>query len=184
VDLPEPRALLRPIDRRGRIGVLDGLDVRLEDDSGHVLEERKDARTHFPGGRRLLYWDALDLTYFLGYAFWGYFALPPLLFRDDIEWREIREGILEARFPSTLPRHSEIQRFYFDQSGLLTRNDYVAEVFSAQAKAANMVLAHGEWNGIPFPSHRRVTPRIKDDQVMGWPKMVGIKVEDWRLVGG
>src|SRR5262245_38833569 len=76
VELARPFARLEPIDRRGRIGVLDGLDVRLEDGTGAVLDRRAEARRLFPyGGHRALYWDALDLAYFLGYAFWGYFAL-------------------------------------------------------------------------------------------------------------
>jgi hypothetical protein len=182
IDLTRPLARMQPIDRQGHVGVLDGLDVRLEDTSGRLLAGRKEAHRFFPGGRRTLFWDRLDLAYFVGYAFWGYSALPRLLLRDDIEWREIEDGVLEARFGPNLPRHSEIQRFSFDRRGLLTRNDYVAEVVSPKARATNRVLAHGEWEGIPYPSLRRVTARIADEKVTRWPTLVGIRVTDWRLL--
>ena len=42
--------------------------MRLENADGSVIEVRQDARRLFPYGRRLFAWDALDLTYFLGYA--------------------------------------------------------------------------------------------------------------------
>jgi hypothetical protein len=182
VDLKRPFARLEPIDRKGRIGVLDGLDVRLEDPKGGVLESRTEARRFFPYGRRAFYWDALDLTYFLGYAFWAYFALPVLLQRDDIAWTEIKDGLLEARFPGQLPRHSEIQRYYFDgKTGLLARNDYTADVFGRWAQAANIVQEHKEWEGIPFPSRRRVTRRENDGTYRPMPTMIGMEISEWRL---
>jgi len=183
VDLNAPFARLDPIDRRGRVGVLDGLDVRLEDSSARVLALRREARRFFPYGRRLIHWDALDLTYFLGYAFWGYFSLPVLLQREDLAWRELEDGLLEARFPAHLPRHSEVQRFYFDrETGLLTRNDYVAEVFGKWARGVNMVLEHKQWEGIPFPSRRRVTRPGEDGAHSEGPAMIGMEISDWRLL--
>jgi hypothetical protein len=184
VDLDRPFSRLEPIDGGGRVGVLDGLDVRLEDPKGGVLGRRTEARKLFPyGGHRLLYWDAMDLTYFLGYAFWGYFALPVLLQRDDIAWTEIEDGLLEARFPAHLPRHSEVQRFYFDgKTGLLTRNDYTAEVFGSWAQAANVIQEHKEWDGIPYPSRRRVTRRENDGSYRPMPTMIGMEIADWRLL--
>jgi len=184
VDLARPFARLQPIDRGGRTGVLDGLDVRLEDATGAVRGRRAEARRLFPyAGHRVLYWDALDLTYFLGYAFWAYFALPVLLQRDDIAWREIEDGLLEARFPAHLPRHSEVQRFHFDRAtGLLARNDYVAEVFGPWAWGANVVQEHKEWEGVPYPSRRRVTPRKEDGSCKARPTMIGMQIADWRLL--
>jgi len=125
--------------------------------------------------------------YFLGYAFWSYFSLPYQLMRNDIDWDEIRDGVLEAYFPPELPVHSRLQRFYFDQSGLLVRNDYHPEMLSVRddAWAANIVHEHAEWHGIPYPSVRKVGPTFKR---FGTPlsliKMVGMKVDNWRLHGG
>jgi hypothetical protein len=77
-------------------GVLDGKDVRLEDAKGKVLTERKNAKSFFPFGRRLFYWDDLDMAYFANYAFWNYFTLPRLLLSDKIEWLEKEAGVLVA----------------------------------------------------------------------------------------
>ncbi len=120
-EVHRPWTRLEPIDRAGQVGILEGRDVRLETRDGRTVAERKDARARFPGGRRLLYWDALDLTYFLGYAIWNYFTLPALLMREDILWSELGEGVLASSFPPDLPTHGE-QRHTFDpETGLLVR---------------------------------------------------------------
>ena len=183
VELARPDVRLDPIDRRGHVGVLDSTEVRLEDAEGNVLQSRCDPVNMFPYGRRLLWWDALDQTYFAGYALWNYMAFPALLLRDDIEWTEPRHGTLEARFPSYLPTHSERQRFHFDpETGLLRRHDYTAEVFGGWAKAAHVILEHGRSDGIPFPSRRRVTPRGPGGHPLPFPVLVWIEVLDWRLL--
>jgi hypothetical protein len=183
LEVPVPRARIRPIDRAGTAAVLEGQDVRLEDASGKVVASRPQARRFFPGGRRLLYWDRLDQAYFAGYALWNYMVLPALLLRDDIEWREIGEGTLEARFPPHLPTHCERQRFRFDpRTGLLLQHDYTAEVFGSWAKAAHVVTGHGAWEGIPFPASRRVTPRRGNGSPRAWPLLVGIELHEWRLL--
>lgn len=182
IKLAGPGARLDPIDRRGRIGVLDGTDVRLEDRNGNVLRSRSDPRGKLPYGRRLLWWDALDQTYFAGYALWNYMAFPALLLRDDIEWTEPQEGTLDARFPPHIPTHCEHQRFHFDQeTGLLRRHDYTAEVFGGWAKAAHVILEHSRSDGIPFPSRRRVTPRGPGGRPLPFPVLVWIEVHEWQL---
>lgn len=40
---------------KGIYGVLDHSDVHLEDEKGNTIEERKNARSFFPFGRRLFY---------------------------------------------------------------------------------------------------------------------------------
>ena len=94
---------ITPIDRNRDIsGVLDGPDVHLENSRGEVIRERKKARRYFPGGRRLFYWDDLDMAYFANYAMWNYLTLPALLMRKDIVWKEIEAGLLEAIFPEEI----------------------------------------------------------------------------------
>lgn len=118
-EIARPYSRLQPIDRHGHVGVLDGHAVRLEDESGQVLESRDNPRSNFPYGRRAIYWDVLDQTYFSGYAAWNYLTLPALLVRDDIAWTEVTDSTLEARFPPSIPTHCAVQRFHFDTSGLL-----------------------------------------------------------------
>jgi hypothetical protein len=180
VEIASPRARFAPREWGGRAAVLDGHDVRIEDAGGRVLESRLDARRPFPWGRRLLRWDDLDLGYFAGYAFWNYLAFPALLLRSDIAWRELGSGLLEARFPPALPTHSAVQRFHFDPTTWrLRRHDYTADVVGPFARAAHEILEHGTTDAIPFPSHRRVRPRIAGQPV--GPTLVDLRIHAWTL---
>ncbi|MBI5283832.1 MAG: hypothetical protein HY874_01950 [Chloroflexi bacterium] len=181
-ELDAPRVTIHPIDRHGNTGVFDGSGVRIEDGDGRVVVARANPRPLFPGGRRRLWWDALDVVYFAGYALWNYLAFPALLLRDDIAWREICPGTLEAVFPPGLPTHCARQRYHVDmRTGLLRQHDYTAEVIGNWAKGAHVVLAHGVSDGIPFPARRRVTPRRGDGAPRAWPTLVWIEFEEWRL---
>ena len=181
-EIAKPRITLRPIDKSGNSGILDGDLVRLEDSSGNMLRERKNPREKFPYGRRLFWWDILDQVYFAGYALWNYLTLPALLLRGDIEWTELAPGSLKASFPSSIPTHCPEQFFIFDpETGLLRQHNYTAEVMGNWAKAANVVLEHGYWNGIPYPSKRRVTPRRKDGAPAQGPVLIAIDIHDWKL---
>ena len=181
-EVGKPCITLQPINRSGDTGILDGNFVRLEDSSGNILRERKNPREKFPYGRRLLWWDTLDQVYFAGYAFWNYLTLPALLLRNDIEWTELAPGRLRAVFPPSLPTHCTEQHFTFDlKTGLLLQHDYTAEVMGSWAKATHVVLEHGSWNSIPYPSKRQVTPRRKDGTASQAPILIAIDIHEWSL---
>jgi len=174
-----PHVRLEPIDRAGHVGVLDGRDVRLEEADGTVIEVRPDARRLFPYGRRLFVWDALDLTYFLGYAIWQYVSLPALLMRRDMEWRTRRDGVLECTFPEWLPSHSSRQAFYYNaQTARLEAMEYVAEVLGYPMPSGvpvHFIEEHAVTpEGITYVSHRRAGPP--------WGlRLVDVRFEDWNL---
>jgi hypothetical protein len=181
-EIAEPHVRFGPFVRRGVVGVLNGGDVRIEEEAGRLLASRTDARSYFPYGRRFFWWDDLDQAYFAGYALWNYLTFPALLLRDDIQWTQLSETTLEARFPPHLPTHCEIQHFRFDPTiHLLKQHDYTAEVFGGWAKAANCVLEHHSWKGIPYPSKRRVILQRSDGRPRRWPVLVWIEVHEWRL---
>jgi hypothetical protein len=181
-EVGKPYITLQPINRSGDTGILDGNLVRLEDSSGNILRERKNPREKFPYGRRLFWWDILDLVYFAGYAFWNYLTLPALLLRNDIEWTELAPGRLKACFPSIIPTHCPEQYFSFDPiTGLLRQHDYTAEVMGGWAMAAHIVLEHERWHDIPYPSKRRVTPRHEDGTPAWGPTLIAIHIHEWSL---
>jgi hypothetical protein len=184
-EIRRPYTTITPIDKDGNTGILDGFSVTLVAPNGEVLARRENVKQAHQNEQMWHKWDTLDLMYFLGYAFWSYFALPHQLMRSDIEWNEVRDGVLEARFPEELPAHSRLQRFYFDQSGLLVRNDYHPEMLSVRddAWAANRVLSHETSHGIPYPSVRKVGPTLRPfGKPWSWIEMVGIRVDNWRLL--
>jgi len=180
MEVHQPRVRVDLPGDRG-VAVLDGHDVRLEDRSGRVVGERRQARRFFPYGRRLLWWDDLDFGYFAAYALWNYLTLPALLLRPDVGWQATSEHSLRATFPEELPTHSAEQAFHFDPAtGLLRQHDYTAEVFGGWARAANVVRAH-QRSPVPFASSRRVTPLGGDGRPAAAPLLVGIELLDLAL---
>ena len=185
LDVHRPFSTLTPIGRSPAItGVLDGLDVRLENAEGKGIAERRNARDYFKIGRRLFSWDDLDMSYFANYASWNYFTLPALLMRKDIDWKELEPGWLEARFPDEIPTHSRVQRFRFDrETGRLIQHDYTADIISPLAAASNVVLQHAQNStGLVYPSIRRVTPKGPKGKPLGGPVLIHLDIHDFRLM--
>ena len=183
VDVQRPHTVIDPVDESGDVGVLDGFGVTILSPGGKVLEQRADAREHLQNATITTRWDRLNLVYFLGYAFWGYYTLPYQLMRSDIGWTELHDGVLQADYGTDLPVHSRIQRFWFDRaSGLLRRNDYTPVAAARDARAANIVFAHGTANGVPYTSKRRVKLSLSQyGWVLPFPDFITIDVERWQL---
>ncbi len=182
LEVHKPYCKITPVGRSAGItGVLDGHKVRLEDHADSVIAARSNPRAFF-GGRRLLYWDDLDMTYFASYAFWNYFTLPNLLLNSSIVWIEKVPGVLLAYFPETIPTHCYAQEFHFDiSSGQLLRHNYTVDIISRYARVANEVVAHGSYDGIPYVSERMVSPAKSQGMPLGWPTMIHIQVLDYAM---
>jgi len=172
----------------GRRAIFDAGDVRIESSDGEVLQSRHHARAMFTGLsslRRNLRWDALDATYFAGYAWWNYLSTPLLLTRSGVEvhegelWQERGETWrrMEARFPPGLHTHSAHQTFYVDASGLIRRHDYVAEPIGRWARAAHYCDDHSEFDGLVFPMRRRVYPIGPGGRAFPRPTLVALDIE-------
>jgi hypothetical protein len=194
IEVDEPHAILEPFPGPGRRGVFAGDTVRIDDEQGRVLETRDDPRAHFFGRRGLrrnLRWDPLDTTYFAGYAMWNYMTTPYLLTRPGVEvnegeeWSEDGESWrrLEVDFPAGLATHSAHQTFYVDEGGLIRRQDYTAEVVARIAHAAHYCDDHKDFDGLVFPTTRRVYPRRRDNRPRGRPTIVWIDLEEVRVLG-
>ncbi len=181
-------AVLDPFPGAGLRGVFDDGEVRIESGDGEVRERRARPREMFfgrSGLRRNLRWDALDSTYFAGYAMWNYLVTPLLLLRDDVtvsegpdwsgegqRWRR-----LDARFPAGLDTHSAEQSFFYDDRGRQVRLDYTAEVIARRARAAHYCGEHRTYDGLVFPTRRRVLPRRRDLRSRPFPVLVSVGLE-------
>ncbi len=183
MEIARPFSVLSPIGKDNFIlGVLDGNDVRIENTNGKIISERKNARDFFPYGRRLFYWDDLDMAYFANYAFWNYFTLPNLLLENRIEWIEKENGILSAIFPDSIPTHSTFQEFHFDiNNGLLLRHNYTVDIISKLAKASNVIRKHEKYDNVICPSSRLVTPQNWKGMPLNWPTLIEITVHEFKL---
>ncbi len=166
-------------------GVFTADRVWIESPGGGIQKERRSPRSLFPGGRRALVWDALDILYFGGYAIWNYLCTPFLLAHPDVQlirgadWPENGEiwQRLVARFPETLPTHCREQVFYVDYQGLIRRHDYTAEVIGHYARAAHYCRRHRRFDGLVFPTRRRVLPRKRDNRALSFPTLVWIDID-------
>lgn len=183
MEINHPISSITPIGKNKLIkGCLNETKVRLENEDGTVYKERENARDFFPYGRRLFYWDDMDMTYFANYAFWNYFTLPVLLMNETIEWTEKENGILLATFPETIPTHSRYQEFHFDtQTGQLLQHNYTAEIISVLAKAANIVTEHKAFEQGVFPSSRKVTPQNGKGHPLKGPVLIDITIHNFKL---
>jgi hypothetical protein len=181
-------AVLHPFPREGLRGVFERGAVRIEARDGELRERRRRPREAFfgrAGLRRNLRWDALDSTYFAGYAMWNYLVTPLLLLRKDVsvtegpEWSGEGERWrrLDARFPAEIETHSAAQSFFFDDAGRQVRHDYTAEVVSRRARAAHYCGEHRSYDGLLFATRRRVLPRRADLRSRPFPVLVAIDLE-------
>jgi hypothetical protein len=189
VSTSEPRVVLEPFGGADRRGILEHGSVRIEDSAGEIVGQRDDPRPQFRRFRRNLWWDDLDLLYFAAYALWGYISAPFIFARPEFEvtetdpWTEDGETWrgLEVEFPADVPAHSRVQRYYFDERGLLRRNDYTAEVFGSWAKAAHYCWQHRELDGLVIPTRRKAMPRAGNGKPRKQVTLVSIAIDDLKL---
>jgi hypothetical protein len=189
VSTSEPRTVIWPFPAPGRRGVFDRGAVRIETDTGDVIAQRPEPRPEFRRIRRKIWWDDLDLLYFGGYALWGYLNAPFLFRRPGFEideaepWRQDGETWrgLRVRFPDDVPTHSREQLYYFDDRGLLRRNEYTAEVFGSWAKAAHYCWELERFDGVVVPTRRRVMPRRGNGKPLRPVAIVTIAIDDVAL---
>jgi hypothetical protein len=169
----------------GACGVFDQGAVSIETDRGAQIAHRLDPRSQLHLPRHLLWWDKLDLLYFIGSALWNYLSAPFMFASPGFELRQLEpwtEGgevwsRLAVTFPAELHTHSRHQVFYFDAGGLLRRLDYTAEEFGKRAAAAHYCSDHREFGGLTFPTRRRVFLRRPDGRPRGYPLLIWIDIE-------
>lgn len=183
LEIDKPISKITPIGNQKNISaLLNDKDVYLEDEKGRRVSVRKNARSFFPYGRRLFFWDDLDMAYFANYAFWNYFTLPKLLLNPTIHWKEKEPGYLEANFPDEIPTHSSKQEFKFNlETGNLIQHNYTAEIISGLANAAHAIISHKNINGFNVPNKRIVSPRAPNGKPMGFPKLIEIEIHDYKI---
>jgi hypothetical protein len=186
--LPHSReATLHGYGRPGWCGKWTPGHVRMLDENGSLVAERHDPRASFAKFRKNFQWDKLDMLYFAGYALWNYLSFPFILKSPGVGIEEaVNAGVahlhrLDAHFDETIPTHSPVQSFYLDESGILKRHDYTADVIGSWAKAANLCLASEQVEGMRFYTRRRVYPTMGHRLVLPLPTLVWIEIDDIRL---
>jgi hypothetical protein len=184
----EQHAVLHGFPHEDHQAVFDRGDVRIETRDGGLIDTRQDARAAFAGLsglRRNLRWDALDVAYFAGYAWWNYLSTPMLLTHEGVTVTEgdtqpvagERWRSLEVSFPPGIHTHSPRQTFHVDPAGLIRRHDYVAQPIGRWARAAHYCDDHRHFAGLVFPTRRRVRPRGPGGRSFPNPILVALDID-------
>ncbi|HVY36560.1 MAG TPA: hypothetical protein VHM31_01455 [Polyangia bacterium] len=117
-------------------------------------------RETFRGLRKWRRWSPLDALYFFGYALTHYHAVPFILADAEPRGWDARRRALTVRFAPTVHTHCPVQTFWFDESGLILRHDYVADIVGFWARGAHYWHGYTDLSGFPFATHRRVVARV------------------------
>ena len=170
--------------------IFDRGDMRLVDPAGGVRQESRQHRRTFRGLGKLRRWTMLDAHYFFGYAWASYtaapFILPSLVFAGDAVGYARGERLtgVRVRYPAGADVHSLSQRYLFDASGLLKRNDYVADVVGSWAVGAHLWEDFVTVEGLPIPARRTVFRRAGRGTVP-FPTVLGATFEGFAVrLGG
>jgi hypothetical protein len=143
--------------------------VVIQAQSGEVVAQQDHPRDTFAGHVWETPWTPLQLGYFNGYAMWTYYNLPFLLGEPGVEAVEIppipdgRSMLrgLRVQLPSNVHSHSPEQSLYFDDAGLLRRQDYEVDV-AGRVRAGHLISGYVDVQGLLFPTTRRVFMRNSD----------------------
>jgi hypothetical protein len=148
------------------LAVFDRGDMRALDGSGAVSSESRDHRATLHGWRKGRRWTEVDARYFFGYAFASYAAVPFILptlrylgpTRALVDRQRLR-GV-RVQYPAGAQVHCRRQAYFFDDSGLVRRNDYVADLVGPVAAGAHRWDDFVTVEGLPLPARRTVLFRL------------------------
>lgn len=141
-------------------------DETVEYDNGKVRANgftNSNYRRRFRGIRKLRLWKKIDACYFFGYALAGYFSFPFALDGQEILGHGVASNgasWVEVAFPPGVDTHSQKQRFWFDESGLLVRNDYCADIIGPVFWGAHYSKGYCFESPIPIATTRTVKLRL------------------------
>jgi hypothetical protein len=173
IDCHQQHVVYQPFTAPDRRVIFEPQRTAIETTAGQLVAERQDPRSSFVGHEPQTPWDQLDTAYFAGYALWGYmtapfhFLLPGIVTEELTPWQEDEQTWrrLQVIYPHYLAVHSPVQTFYFSPDGLLQRVDYQVAIMGGIA-STQYVSEYQTFDGIMFPTRRRVYPRQPDGAPM------------------
>lgn len=162
--------------------------VRIETHDGAEIASQAEPRSTFSGHTWQTPWTPTQLGYFNGYATWLYLVTPFLLAQPGFSFRDAPSIVhsgetlrgLHVRFPDHIHTHSHEQTLYFDDMRLLRRHDYKVDV-AGESLGAHFLSEYQEFQGIRFPTKRRVFMRAPDGTVLWDRNTVSADFSDYKL---
>jgi hypothetical protein len=133
-------------------------------------------------------WSATELLYFFGYSLWMYFTLPYSFLADGVQCEEVEPWVeagekwraLKVTYPASYPSHSTEQIHYFDDKGLMRRQDYTVDV-RHDLGAAHYINDHRTFDGFVFPTKRRIYARGPDRTPLRDRLLISADLGDFKL---
>jgi hypothetical protein len=188
VDTCEQRTVFGPFLAPGQCAVYQPDRTTVETVDGTILEELENPRDSFKSMVAGTPWKATQLAYFAGYAMWMYLTVPFSLLSDSVAcedaepWDEDGETwrALRVSFPSSYVTHCSGQTLYFDAKRMIRRQDYAPDV-SGGVKVAHYLHDHQAFDGIVFPTRRRVYLRGPDRRPQKEPVVISADLSDFKL---
>jgi hypothetical protein len=187
-DIGEQQLSYQPFTAQDLRSVYRPDRVTLRRADGTEVKSRSNPRQAFDGHKVETAWDDLHLAYFSGYAMWNYLNAPFLFALAGVATEELspiedngeRRRRLKVTFPDIIATHCAEQVFHIDGNGLIARLDYSAEI-SGGVPAAHYTSGYRTFDGIKFPTKRRVYRRNPDGTALTSAVTVAIDISDISL---
>jgi hypothetical protein len=189
VDTCEQKTTIEPFVASGQKGIYQPYCTAVETSDGALVQDLKNPReslqTMAPGTP----WTAPQVLYFVGYSLWMYLTLPYSFLMEGVECEEadawVEDGetwrALKVSYPSSYPSHSPEQIHYFDDKGLMRRQDYTVDVRQGLG-AAHYIYDHREFDGFVFPTKRRIYSRGSDRAPLRDRLLISADLNDFELI--
>jgi hypothetical protein len=188
VDTREQKTLFEPFVASGQKGIYEPHRTIVESSEGGLVEAldnpRDTLRTVALGDP----WSAPQVLYFIGYSLWMYLTLPYTFLVDGVTCEEVEPLVedgetwraLKVTYPASYPSHSTEQIHYFDNNGLMRRQDYTVDV-RQNLSAAHYMYDHRTFDGFVFPTKRRIYSRGSDRVPLKDRLLIAADLEDFTL---
>jgi hypothetical protein len=168
--------------------VFDPALISIQDDENGTVEELADPRSSFCGSALTGLWTAPQTAYFLGYAMWNYLTAPFLLSYPGVSTQVLEPWVedgqswqrLQVSFPDSIATHNTEQVFYFDDAGRQQRHDYAPDIMGSPT-SAHYTDRHQTFDGLVFPTRRRVVRRLPDGTTDRSRVAISIDVHDIKI---
>jgi hypothetical protein len=188
VNTREQKTIFEPFVAPGQKGIYQPYRATVESSDGTVIEKLESPRDTLKNKVPGTPWTATELLYFLGYSLWMYFTLPYSFLADGVRceeaepWEEAGEKwrALKVTYPASYPSHSTEQIHYFDDQGLMRRQDYTVDVRQHLA-AAHYLHDHRKFDGFVFPTKRRIFALGADRKPLRDRLLISADLDDFKL---
>jgi hypothetical protein len=188
VNTREQHVTFEPFLASGQRAIYEPHRTAVLSSDGAVVEELKNPRDSLKTMPPGTPWSAPQLIYFAGYSLWMYVTLPFSFLKDGVVCEEAEPWVedgetwraLKVTYPDSYPSHSTEQIHYFDDKGLMRRQDYTVDV-RQELKAAHYLFDHRTFDGFVFPAKRRICLRGPDRTPLWDHLLISADLDDFKI---